>query len=56
MSEFQDSGLKEQAGGIREGFREKAEERRRLKRRSGSLQRPQVGHTLDRVEESSVAV
>ena len=51
MSEFRGSGLREQAGGLREGFRQKAEERNRLRRRSGSAQRPQIGHTLDRVEE-----
>jgi hypothetical protein len=51
MTEFRGSGLREQAGGLREGFRQKAEERNRLRRRSGSAQRPQVGHTLDRVEE-----
>ncbi len=52
MSEFKGSGLREQAGGLREGFRQKAEERTRLRRRSGSAQRQQVGHILDRVEET----
>jgi hypothetical protein len=56
MNEFRGSGLREQAGGLREGFRQKAEERNRLRRRSGSAQRPQVGHTLDRVEEREVGV
>lgn len=56
MSEFRGSWLREQAGGLREGFRQKAEERNRLRRRSGSAQRPQVGHTLDRVEEREVGV
>ena len=51
MSEFRGSGLREQAGGLREGFRQKAEERNRLRRRSGSAQRPQLGHTLGPVEE-----
>lgn len=56
INEFRESGLREQAGGLREGFRQKAEERNRLRRRSGSAQRPQVGHTLDRVEEREVGV
>lgn len=51
MNEFRGSGLREQAGGLREGFRQKAEERNRLRRRSGSAQRQQVGHTLDPVDE-----
>ena len=51
MSEFRGSGLREQAGGLREGFRQKAEERNRLRRQSGSAQRPQLGHTLGPVEE-----
>ena len=51
INDFRVSGLKEQAGVLREGFRQKAEERNRLRRRSGSVQRPQIGHTLDRVEE-----